>query len=745
MGTTNTPFFIPGDLVISVYGDGADTGNYGDNQAAPIVLEQVTTAGVYVSQLELPQTTTIVNGVTEYAVSGEYGSSSEGTLELSEDGQSLVIMGYGVNAATFLAGGVAQYGTLALAQSNSIPNNGSVTPVARVVADINAYGTVDSSTAVYNFATGNNPRSVATVNGSTFYISGQGISGDTTQGVFEVQDGTTTSSPTIIDDSTDTRTVEIYNNELYVSRDSKQPKSTGTSNISNYGSVLPTSATSPIILNGISQSITLTAAEENGVNNSRLGKSVDLSPENFFFASPTVLYVADSGNPKEGTLGDGGLQKWMLVGKTWTLEYTISAGLNLVANTASAGTTGLIGLTGTVVGNQVYLYATNATINDLDQTYLFGVSDVLNATTAAAGESFTTLVTAAADTNIRGVAFAPSVSCFTPGTLLRAPNGAALAEDVRPGDLLLTQDGRAAPVRWVGRRRIEADRHSDPALVWPVRVRAHAFAPGMPARDLVLSPDHCVRIDDLLVPIRLLANGATIAQEPVRLVDYLHIELDRHDILLAEGLAVESYLDEGTRGQFEGALTLHPDFSTRAPAAAACLPVVLDAATVAPIWQRLAVRAAVLGHAAAAADTTADPALLLRAGGRTLVPVAREGDRLLFALPADARQITFVSRADRPAATCPWLDDRRLLGVQVRRIAVTDAAGAVLDLPLDGPALIDGWHAPEAASGLRWTDGTGTVALPPGARQLAVRLAGEGMRYRLPAAPASDLLMQAGD
>jgi len=156
MGTTNTPLFIPGDLVISVYGDGADSGSYGDNQAAPIVLEQVTTAGVYVSQLELPQTTTISNGVTEYAVSGEYGSSSEGTLELSEDGESLVIMGYGVNAAAFNAGGVAQYGTLALAQSSSIPNNGSVTPVARVVADINAYGTVDSSTAVYNFATGNN-------------------------------------------------------------------------------------------------------------------------------------------------------------------------------------------------------------------------------------------------------------------------------------------------------------------------------------------------------------------------------------------------------------------------------------------------------------------------------------------------------------------------------------------------------------------------------------------------------------
>jgi len=173
----STAFFTAGDLVISVYGDGASTGSYGDNQAAPIVLEELDTDGTIVKQMELPQTTTVVNGVTENAISGEYGSSSEGTLELSADGQSLVIAGYGVNADTFNAGGVATYGTIALAQSTSVPG-GPVTPVSRVIGDINYDGTVDTSTALFNVADGNNPRSVATVDGSSFYIAGQGQSGE---------------------------------------------------------------------------------------------------------------------------------------------------------------------------------------------------------------------------------------------------------------------------------------------------------------------------------------------------------------------------------------------------------------------------------------------------------------------------------------------------------------------------------------------------------------------------------------
>ena len=417
--TSNLTAFTAGDLVISISGDGDGSGAYTDNQASAITLAEVTTSGAAVGTLVLPQTTTIVNGTTEYAISGEYGSSSEGLLQLSADGQSLTIAGYGINAQTYNAGGAAVYGSAALAQTTSLTSATTVTPVARVVADISSNGTVDTSTALYNVYDTNNPRSVSTVDGTSFYLGGQGVKGDTTQGVFLAQDGA--GSAIAIDTSTDVREAEIVNGQLYVSRDSTQ-KSGGTSNIASYGTTLPVSATTAMVLPGIAGLVTLTAAQANSVNASAVGTAIHLSPESYFFANATTLYVADGGNPKEGGLGDGGLQKWTFDGSVWNLDYTLSAGLTLVADTANAGTTGLIGLTGVVVGNTVQLYATNATLGDLDQTYLYGITDTLSATTAPSGESFTTLVTAAPDSNIRGVAFAPSASTATP-VAITVPNG----------------------------------------------------------------------------------------------------------------------------------------------------------------------------------------------------------------------------------------------------------------------------------------------------------------------------------
>lgn len=418
--------FTAGDLVLSVYGNGDGSGSYGDNQASPIVLREITTTGSFVSQITLPQTSFYQNGVLNSAISGEYGSSSEGTLQLSADGHSLTIMGYGINAKAFDAATVNSsnaYGTQALAQTTSV-QGGTYTAVSRVVASIQADGTVDTSTALYNIANTNNPRSVATVDGSSFYISGQGVKGDATQGLFYAQRGA--SFATAINTTTDTRSVSIYNGQLYVSTDSKQTGTTGTSkgsaNIAVYGSSLPTTATTPTVLAGINNFITLASGQLNGINS--VGKTY-LSPESFFFANATTLYVADSGNPKEGGSGDGGLQKWVYSNGTWQLEYTLANGLNLVSNSASAGTTGLIGLTGEVVDGQVELFATNATIGDLDPTYLFGITDDLTATTAGS-ETFTTLVTAAAGTNIRGVAFAPTAAVPEPSSYALMGSGIAM-------------------------------------------------------------------------------------------------------------------------------------------------------------------------------------------------------------------------------------------------------------------------------------------------------------------------------
>ena len=592
---TSAAAFAAGNLVISISGDGDGSGSYGDNQASPMTLEQITTSGTIVSQLVMPETTTVVDGVTEYAISSEYGSSSEGTLELSADGQSLVIAGYGVNPQTYNEGGAAVYGNAAEAQSTSIPG-GQYTAVPRVIADINVDGTIDTSTALYNVFNTNNPRSVATVNGSSFYVSGQGAKGDTTGGVFYATDGT--SSATAIDDSTTTRTAEIYDGDLYVSADNKG----GMTGIFDYGPVADLNGpVTPTALPGIDTSVTLTATNGNTVNGADAGTSVYLSPENFFFANSTTLYVADGGDPKNGGLGDGGLQKWVLSDGQWNLEYTLSAGLNLVPDTASSGTSGLIGLTGEVVGNSVELFATNEALTDLGQTYVYEITDQLDATTPAPDESFDAILTASPDENIRGISFAPTETttpCYCRGTLIQTDRGEVPAERLSIGDRVITKSGEARPIRWIGRRSYGGRFALGRRDILPICIKAGALDHDVPRRDLWISPHHAMYFKDnhleaVLIEAKDLVNGVSIVQaDRVDSVEYFHIELDSHDVIIAEGALSESFIDDDSRGLFHNA---HEYKELHAEAAAGleqyCAPRCEDGYEVEAARRRIALRA----------------------------------------------------------------------------------------------------------------------------------------------------------
>ena len=180
-------------------------------------------------------------------------------------------------------------------------------------------------------------------------------------------------------------------------------------------------------------------------------------------------------------------------------------------------------------------------------------------------------------------------------------------ESLVQGDIVLTLAGgelSAQPARWVGRRRIDLTAHPRPETVAPIRIERDAFADDMPHRDLLVSPDHAIFVDGKLICARQLVNGTTIRQEhDWTAVDYYHVELDAHAILLAEGLPAESYLDTGNRGFFANSgapLVLHPDLTdeTDYPTreAGSCAPFVWDEASVRPVWQRLADRAAAIGQ-----------------------------------------------------------------------------------------------------------------------------------------------------
>jgi hypothetical protein len=324
-----------------------------------------------------------------------------------------------------------------------------------------------------------------------------------------------------------------------------------------------------------------------------------------------------------------------------------------------------------------------------------------------------------------------AANCFAAGTRILTERGEIPVEALAVGDRVVTRHAGPAPIRWIGRRRVDCRRHADPGLVCPVRIAPHAFGPGMPARALRLSPDHAVAVDGALVPIRLLINGGSIAQETGQArLWYFHIELDRHDLVTAEGLPAETYLDTGNRDLFAnapGPLRLHPrqeDAAAQARRVAqSCLPLLCDPAAVEPVWRRLAARSAALGHAPAPVATTRDPALRLRFGASALHPVEQTATRAVFAVPPGDRPAALLSRSLVPAVLRPWLGDRRRLGVRVRGLSVRRGAERI-DLAPDDPRLSDGWWAAEHEPGAiwRWTDGAGVLPLACGGALLEIRI-----------------------
>ena len=157
-----------------------------------------------------------------------------------------------------------------------------------------------------------------------------------------------------------------------------------------------------------------------------------------------------------------------------------------------------------------------------------------------------------------------------------------------------------------------------------------------------------------------------------------------------------------------------------------------DEASVRPVWQRLADRAAALGSPVSVPETTADPTLTIIARGRQVSPLYNDNGLFIFTLPKGTREVRLASRAAAPTDTRPWLEDRRRLGVYVERI-VLRSADKVEAIPLDHPTLAQGWWSTErdGTALRRWTDGDALVPLPAcdGPTMLEVQIGAPGLAY----------------
>jgi hypothetical protein len=316
--------------------------------------------------------------------------------------------------------------------------------------------------------------------------------------------------------------------------------------------------------------------------------------------------------------------------------------------------------------------------------------------------------------------------CFASGTRILTPDGEVAVESLAVGSQVLTvRDGheRAAEIIWVGQRTVDISRHAMPEKVRPVRILAGAFGPGLPQRDLRVSPDHALYIDGHLIEAKTLVNGVTVIVETAtRFVTYHHIELAAHDVVLAEGLAAESYLESGNRAMFENdaqPMVLHPDFAAECRTKA-CAPLLTEGDIVTAVRQRLLERAIKLGFA-----ITGEIDATVQAGAKRITP-SIEGNTLRFNLPANCATATLLCSAGIPAELGADPGDRRSLGLAVTSLALIDQNGKHA-IALDDNH--EGFHTAEPTH--RWTTGNAKIALPAytGTATLEITTNGQAARW----------------
>ncbi|HEY2617868.1 MAG TPA: Hint domain-containing protein, partial [Acetobacteraceae bacterium] len=301
--------------------------------------------------------------------------------------------------------------------------------------------------------------------------------------------------------------------------------------------------------------------------------------------------------------------------------------------------------------------------------------------------------------------------CFLAGTLIATPCGETPVERLAVGDIVRTLRGELRPIAWIGTGRVLATRGRRNAAT-PVIVRRGALADDVPHRDLRVTKGHSLYLDDVLIPVEFLVNHRSILwDDRAQEVSIYHLELDTHDVLLANGAPAESYRDDGNRWLFQ-----NRNSGWTMPPLAPCVPVLTGGPIVDALWRRLLERAG----PRRSLPLTDNPDLHLLVDGRRVDPMDLCADRAVFRLPTRPHTVRICSRSAVPQEL-GLARDARALGVAVSRIVLAQARRQEA-IEAGAASLTDGYHAFEPGNGIRWTDGDAAVSA-----ELFANMRGSGM------------------
>lgn len=316
------------------------------------------------------------------------------------------------------------------------------------------------------------------------------------------------------------------------------------------------------------------------------------------------------------------------------------------------------------------------------------------------------------DGTLSGFAVDSSISvpvCYLRGTLIMTEHGEVPVEQLQPGDRVRTRFRGLQPVKWIGSQRFDGRLMGKGGA--PVRFSPGSLGPNVPHTDLLVSPAHAMLIDDHLVAASLLVNDVTISQQACDGdIEYFHVELERHDCLLAAGAWGETYWENaGNRAHFHesrGVVGVQPD--RVAPSQPTCLPLINK-----PNHPRLPVLRAAVTPRLTPSQLSSDPDLRLEAGTARIVLLKTAPNTWQGVIPSGLSTVRLRCRATRPSMVAD-VTDHRALGLCLTSIEIESAGGQVV-VPLDHPALGRGFHDLERGGFRmwRWTDGDAHVPLWP--------------------------------
>ncbi|MGD7070226.1 Hint domain-containing protein [Acetobacter sp. AAB5] len=313
-----------------------------------------------------------------------------------------------------------------------------------------------------------------------------------------------------------------------------------------------------------------------------------------------------------------------------------------------------------------------------------------------------------------------SYTCFLSGSMIRTPEGDVAVEDIKIGDEIVAFDWKSnkevtQPVVWAGKSHAFAYANMpDDEAGYPVRVLKDAIADGVPYKDMLITPEHCLFFEGKFVPARMLVNGVSIFYDKTIVsYEYYHLEAEQHSVITADGMLTESYLDTGNRSSFrqEGKIaSLRNTAKTWENDAGA--PLCVDRAFVEPLFRKLEARNKEFISSQVSAELIQDPNLhLVTENGAIIRPIRHGGQRYSFMLPANTSAVRIVSRASRPADVIgPFVDDRRMMGVAVADVCfVTAKEQVAVTAHLQSEKPI-GWHDTDWTD-CAWTNGDAVLPL----------------------------------